>query len=178
MRGFQLWINLPAAEKMRAPAYRDVPASEIPTVEPEPGVRMKVIAGALRLDGKTIQGPIRGSSTEPLYLDIALARGQVFRHPIAPTQNAFVYCYEGELEIGPEQAARTLLTRTAGVLSPGTACEIRAGAEGARLILLAARPIGESVVQYGPFVMNTQEEIRRAIADYESGRFGEPAKAQ
>ena len=177
MRGFQLWLNLPAAEKMKAPAYRDLQPSDIPTAEPHPGLRIKVIAGSLQLDGATVTGPASGSSTDPLYLDIALGSGQVFRHPIAPTHNAFVYCYEGQLEIGPEQSRRSLPARMAGVLSPGTTCEVKAGADGARLILLAARPIGEPVVQYGPFVMNTQDEIRRAIADYQSGRFGEPASA-
>lgn len=177
MRGFQLWINLPAAEKMKAPAYRDIQAAGIPVAELAGGGRVKVIAGTLEHDGKRTGGPIRGLTTDPVYLDIELPAGAVFRHPLASDHNAFIYAYKGDVAVGPAQRRGMLPHRSAGVLSAGSAVEVEAGASGARFILLAAKPIGEPIVQYGPFVMNTQDEIRQAIADYQAGRFGERAAA-
>lgn len=175
MRGFQLWINLPAAEKMKAPSYRDIQAADIPIVELAGGVRVKVIAGTLEHDGRRTDGPIRGLTTSPLYFDVELPAGAVFRHPLASELNAFVFPYEGSVAVGPADSRHDVPHRSAGVLTAGNALEIATGTIGARLIVLAARPLGEPVVQYGPFVMNTQDEIRQAIADYQSGRFGERA---
>jgi redox-sensitive bicupin YhaK (pirin superfamily) len=175
MRGFQLWINLPAAEKMKAPSYRDIPAADIPVVAIAGGGRVKLIAGTLEHDGGSTRGPIQGIGTQPLYFDVELPAGAAFRHPLAAGHNAFIYAYEASVEVGPEGARRPLPTRAAGVLSAGSGVEVRAGAQAARFILLAARPIGEPIVQYGPFVMNTQDEIRQAVADYQAGRFGERA---
>jgi redox-sensitive bicupin YhaK (pirin superfamily) len=166
MRGFQLWINLPAAEKMKPAAYRDIPAAAIPSVTLQDGGRVKVIAGTLRIDGRETPGPMQGLSTEPLYFDVELLPGGRFDHPLPPAHTAFIYLYEGALEVG----AQALPRRSAGVLSAGDALTVLAGAEGARFILLAAKPLGEPVVQYGPFVMNTRAEIDLAIADYQSGR--------
>jgi quercetin 2,3-dioxygenase len=177
MRGFQLWLNLPAAEKMKQPAYRDIQPRDIPVVSLANGGRVKIIAGTLHHDGKTTSGPIRDGSTAPLYFDVELQAQQVFRHPLAATHNAFIYVYEGAAQVAGA-ASPTLPSRCAGVLSPGDGCEIRAEQHGTRFILLAARPIGEPVVQYGPFVMTTQDEIRRAIADYQAGRFGEAATSR
>ncbi|RPI47503.1 MAG: pirin family protein [Betaproteobacteria bacterium] len=178
MRGFQLWINLPAAEKMQPPAYRDVQPADIPVVTLADGVRVKVIAGSLQCGDSTTTGPIRGGSTAPLYFDVELPVGGVFRHPVAASHNTFIYVYEGTGAVGPAGAERRLAPRAAGVLSAGEQCEIRAADGGARFILLAARPLGEPVAQYGPFVMNTHDEIRQAIADYQAGRFGERAAAR
>lgn len=175
MRGFQLWINLPAAEKMKPPAYRDVQAADIPMADLGGGVRVKVIAGVLEHEGHSTAGPIQGLTTAPLYFDVELPPDTVFRHPLASDANAFVFPYEGEVAVGVGQERRVVPHRSAGILSPGNAIELAAGSLGARFILLAARPLGEPIAQYGPFVMNTQDEIRQAIADYQAGRFGERA---
>ena len=175
MRGFQLWINLPAREKMKPAGYRDVQPDEIPVVSLAGGGRVKVIAGTLELDGRSTPGPIRGLTTDPLYLDVVLPAGATFSHPIRGDHNAFVYPYEGGVSAGPSDSQRVLDTHSAGVLSAGDRIEVTAGAEGARLLVLAGRPLNEPVVQYGPFVMNTREEIERAIADYQSGELTRPA---
>ena len=169
MRGFQLWINLPAREKMKPAGYRDIPASQIPVADLPDGGRAKVIAGTLVVEGRATPGPIQGLSTDPLYFDVELPARAAFAHPVAADYNAFLYAYEGSVEVGPAGAARPLKTRSAGVLSPGDAIEVTAGAEGARFILLAGKPLGEPVAQYGPFVMNTREEIEQAVRDYQSG---------
>jgi redox-sensitive bicupin YhaK (pirin superfamily) len=177
MRGFQLWINLPAAEKMKPPAYRDIQASDLPVVELPDGIRVKVIAGTLQHDGRSTAGPIQGLTTAPLYFDVELPAGAVFRHPLESAANAFIFPYEGSVAVGVQGSRRAVPHRNVGVLSSGDEVEIAAGEGGARFILLAARPLREPIVQYGPFVMNTQDEIRQAIADYQAGRFGEPAVA-
>jgi redox-sensitive bicupin YhaK (pirin superfamily) len=183
MRGFQLWLNLPAKEKMKPAAYRDIPAREIPVVKLTGGGEAKVIAGALHLDGASTAGPVSGPingggaqlSTDPLYLDVRLPAGAVFSAPIRAGYNAFLYLYEGSAVIGAEGAARPLPHRAAGVLSDGDELRVRADASGVRFLLLAARPLREPVVQYGPFVMNTREEIEQAVADYRSGRLASAA---
>jgi hypothetical protein len=169
MRGFQLWINLPARQKMQPAGYRDVPAIEIPTVELDGGARAKVIAGRLVHGRGHIDGPIMGPSTRPLYLDLRIPAGAAVDVPIEVGHRAFVYQYEGELRVGAER--RELPTQAAGLLSDGEHVRLEAGdgAE-ARLLLLAGKPIGEPIVQYGPFVMNTREEIEQAIRDYQAGR--------
>jgi quercetin 2,3-dioxygenase len=169
MRGFQLWINLPAKEKMKPAHYRDIQPKEIPVVALPGGGRVKVIAGTLTLGDQSTRGPIQGLSTDPLYLDVDLPAGATFSHTIATDYNAFIYPYEGSVKVGPLDAARTLSTHSAGILSDGDHIEVTAGADGARFLLLAGRPLHEPVVQYGPFVMNTREEIERAVRDYQSG---------
>lgn len=163
MRGFQLWINLPAREKMEPAAYADIPAARIPLVQANEKARAKIIAG--RLGG--VCGPISGLSTDPHYFDVVLEPGGVFEAALPAGHNAFVYAYEGDSTVGPER--RALPNRAAGLLSEGDAVRLEAGGEGARLLLLAGKPIGEPIVQYGPFVMNTREEIERAIAEYRAG---------
>jgi redox-sensitive bicupin YhaK (pirin superfamily) len=179
MRGFQLWLNLPSKEKMKPAGYRDIPAREIPTVPLPQGGEVKVIAGTLALDGGATSGPVNGTgpklSTDPLYLDVHLPPGAEFSAPVTAGHNAFVYTYEGTAEIGPLGAAKLLPNRTAGVLSEGDGVRVRAGAGGVRFLLLAAKPLHEPVVQYGPFVMNTREEIEQALADYRDGRLGAAA---
>jgi quercetin 2,3-dioxygenase len=176
MRGFQLWINLPATEKMKPAGYRDIPASEIPTVALPGGGQAKVIAGTLDIDGLTpVAGPIQGLSTEPLYFDIRLPAGATFSHPVASGHNVFVYAYEGKLKIGSEEVSRALKTQSAGILSPGDRIDVTADGGDARFLVLAGRPLREPVVQYGPFVMNTVEEVEQAISDFQSGKFTEAA---
>ncbi|HJV72962.1 MAG TPA: pirin family protein [Noviherbaspirillum sp.] len=174
MRGFQLWINLPAKEKMKPAHYRDIPPSEIPVAALPGGGSVKVIAGAVELDGRMTRGPVQGLTTDPLYLDVELPAGSVFSQPIDSDHNVFVYVYEGSLLIGDAATPRRLKTQSAGILSRGDHVEIRADGESgsvARFLLLAGRPLGEPVVQYGPFVMNTVEEIEQAINDYQKGVF-------
>jgi hypothetical protein len=170
MRGFQLWINLPAREKMKPAAYRDIPSREIPRVELAGGGELRVIAGAFSHEGVTTAGPIGGLSTEPLYYDLRLPAGAEADVPIPAQHSAFLYVYEGQATVG--DPGKPLPYRSAGLLSTGDTVRIRAGETGVKLLLLAGRPIGEPIVQYGPFVMNTNEEIQQAIADYQNGRLG------
>jgi hypothetical protein len=177
MRGFQLWINLPAREKMKPADYRDIQATEIPVVELPGGGRVKVIAGTLSIDGHQTPGPIQKLSTDPLYFDIDLPAGATFGHAVPAGYHAFVYPFEGSVAVGAESARRLLATHHAGVLSDGDAVELAGGPEGGRVILLSGRPLLEPIVQYGPFVMNTREEIEQAVRDYQSGKLTDPAAA-
>ena len=179
MRGFQLWLNLPAREKMKPAAYRDIPPSEIPKVTLAGGAQVKVIAGSLGGDGEAIHGPINGTtkdvSTDPLYFDVELAPGGRFVHAVNPLYTALLYPYEGSLTVGVKAYARALGRQNLGVLSAGETIELSAGNEGARFLLLAGRPLHEPIVQHGPFVMNTQDEIEQAIRDYRDGRLTQAA---
>jgi redox-sensitive bicupin YhaK (pirin superfamily) len=170
MRGFQLWINLPASEKMKPAAYRDIPAAAIPVVALPGGGIAKVVAGTLDVDGHATAGPIQGLTTAPLYADIELPAGASVTLPMTPGHNAFVYVFEGSVDVGPKNAVRAVATHHVGVLSDGGEVTLTGGAEGGRVLLLAGRPLREPVVQWGPFVMNTREEIEQAIRDYQSGR--------
>ena len=161
MRGFQLWINLPAKEKMKPAGYRDIQPNEIPVVELPDGGRAKVVAGMLN----GAAGPIQGSSTEPSYWDIELKAGKTLETEIPEPHSVYIYPFEGSVEIG----GRVLKTHSGGALGSGDRVEITAGADGARFLLLAAKPLREPVVQYGPFVMNTRAEIEQAIRDYQNG---------
>jgi redox-sensitive bicupin YhaK (pirin superfamily) len=175
MRGFQLWINLPSKEKMAPARYRDIPAREIPVLELPSGARVKVIAGSVDFGSGRGSGPVNSPaaalSTDPLYLDIHLPANAAIEVPVKPGYHAFIYLYEGQAAVGPAASARDLPTRSAGVLSDQGSVRIQARQGEARLLLLAARPIDEPVVQYGPFVMNTRQEIEQAVDDFRSGRF-------
>lgn len=168
MRGFQLWINLPAAEKMQPPHYRDIPAEQVPCTEAAPGVALRCIAGRITADDWSIEGavdPTGKMSTQPLFCDIALTAEAALTLPLHEGHSAFVYPYEGDLRIAGEAADR----HTASVLDAGTHVSLLAGDKAARCLLLAGRPIGEPVVQYGPFVMTSREEIEQALDDYRRG---------
>lgn len=166
MRGFQLWINLPAAEKMKAAGYRDIRPEEIPEADLPGGARVRVLAGRVETASGVAEGPVRGVTTEPVYIDVSLPAGGRFEHALPEGHSAFVYVFEGRAGIG----ADTLDTHVAGVLSAGDRVDVSAPAEPTRFLLIAGRPIKEPVVQYGPFVMNTREEIEQALADYQAGR--------
>ncbi len=168
MRGFQLWINLPAKEKMKPAGYRDIQPDEIPVHELSGGGQVKVIAGSLRSDGVELSGPIAGLSTEPLYLDVSLPAGAGFTQMITRGHHAMAYVFEGQLGLAGEE--RLLATHSAAILSDGDQVSFIAGPDGARFLLLAGKPINEPIVQYGPFVMNTVAEIEQAIIDYQTGR--------
>jgi redox-sensitive bicupin YhaK (pirin superfamily) len=169
MRGFQLWLNLPAKEKMKPASYRDIDPSEIPVVTLPGGGRAKVIAGTLDSDGVQTRGAIQGPTTEPIYLDVELPANAQFSQRVSAEQNAFVYPYEGSISVGPAGSARDVEARSAALLSEGDRIEVTAGPGGSRFLVLAGRPLKEPVVQYGPFVMNTKEEIEQAIRDYQNG---------
>jgi hypothetical protein len=161
MRGFQLWINLPAREKMSDPAYQEFSAAAIPEVAQD-GARVRVLGGEFGGSRGVIDDPV----TDVLYLDVALAAGAGFDLPLDDARNAFVYVFEGSARL----AGEALTQHTLAVLGSGDTVEIAAGEAGARFILVAGRPLGEPVVQYGPFVMNSREEIEQAVADYRDGR--------
>lgn len=171
MRGFQLWLNLPAGEKMTPSAYRDVQPEEIPLVTTAAGASVRVVAGTLEFDGRNCTGPLREAKTAPVYFDVRLARGGEFAHPLPVDYNALVYPYEGTLEIAFNDTITSVLTaHQAGILSAGDGVQVRAGSNGAAFLLLAARPLNEPVVQHGPFVMNTEEEVQQAVRDFHDGR--------
>jgi len=161
LRSFQLWINLPAAEKMSAPAYQEFTPEAIPEVI-EDDLRVRVLAGEFA--GR--HGVIDDPHTEFIFLDITLAAAARFEYALPELHTAFVYVFEGTAEV----AAASLASHTLAVLSPGGLVSLAAGAGGARLILVAAKPLREPIVQYGPFVMNSREEIDQAFADYRDGR--------
>lgn len=172
MRGFQLWLNLPAAEKMQPAAYRDIPAQDMPLVKLAGGGGAKVIAGTLVMDEHHTEGPINTAakpvSTDPLFVDVALPAGATFTQSVPASHNAFVYVYEGDLLVGDKP--RRLGQHSAGILGTGgDAVTVTAQDTGCRFILLAGKPLGEPIAQYGPFVMNTREEIEQALQDYQSG---------
>jgi quercetin 2,3-dioxygenase len=170
MRGFQLWVNLPAARKMDPAAYQEFAAAEIPVVDLEQGVRVKVIAGQVNGPDGEVEGAVSGISTAPTYLDIQLPPSVRYEHGIPTTHNAFLYPYEGSISIpGEDGTMRGAEAGRALVMSGAGEVMLEAGPEGARCLLIAAAPIGEPVVQYGPFVMNTMEEIEQALADYRGG---------
>jgi redox-sensitive bicupin YhaK (pirin superfamily) len=169
MRGFQLWLNLPAKEKMKPAGYQDLQPSDIPEAKLEGGGKVRVIAGRF---GAT-QGAISGQATEPLYWDVHLAAGKSFVADVKDGHNVFVYPYEGEVSIG----GKPLPAHSAGVLSQSGVLEAAAGRDGARFLVIGGKPLNEPIVQYGPFVMNTREEIEQAIRDYQAGTLTENVSA-
>ena len=168
MRGFQLWLNLPAAEKMKPAGYRDIQPEEIPIAR-QPGVSVRVIAGELEIGGGAVTGAITGGSTEPVYADVHLEPGARVSLPVPQALNALVYLYEGVASLVSEDRNQALVPSSANILDQGDEVLIEGGEAGAKLLLIAGRPIGEPVVQYGPFVMNTTAEIEQALADYRDG---------
>jgi hypothetical protein len=163
MEGFQLWLNLPAKEKMRAPWYRDITPEEIPQVTTDAGVKVRVIAGA----SHGVEGAMQREVTEPLYLDVYLPAGASFEQALPAGHNAFVYVYRGELRVGD---TRVPAQRMAILRNEGDGVVFQADAP-ARALLIAGRPLDEPIVQYGPFVMNTKDEIIQAVEDFQAGRF-------
>ncbi len=164
MEGFQLWLNLPGRTKMCAPWYRDIRPEEIPEWHGE-GVTARVIAG--RSHG--VAGAVEREGTEPLYLDLHLAAGARFEQALPDHHNVFAYVYRGALLLGESHVQAQNMVVFAN--QPGRdGVTLVAGADGARAILIAGKPLGEPIAQYGPFVMNTQQEIMQAVEDFRSGR--------
>jgi len=169
MRGFQLWVNLPAKDKMTAPRYQEFAPERLPVVNPAEGVKVKLIAGVVEDGaGRYIRGPISQPATDPVYLDIALDAGAHWDYTLPLGHTAFAYAFEGRVQIGEGE---WLDTHTLGVLAGGTALHLATGKTPARLILVAGRPLREPIARHGPFVMNTREQLMQAFADYQQGRF-------
>src|SRR5262249_39198837 len=147
-----------------------IPSAQIPVVELPTGGRIKVIAGSVTVDGKVTTGPVDGLTTEPLYLDITLNKDEAFTQPLPAGHNASAYIYEGNVRVGAEGSEQALPQRASGVLGSGDSVRLIADADGTRLILLAGKPLNEPIAQYGPFVMNTHDEIEQALRDYSEGR--------
>jgi redox-sensitive bicupin YhaK (pirin superfamily) len=165
MEGFQLWLNLPAQSKMADPWYRDFPSEEIPEYVTADNVTVRVISGS----SNGVSGAVTRQITEPIYLDMHVPAGVTFETAIPNTHNAFIYVYRGAVKVGEVQVE----SRRMGILSNSALADslkITATKE-ARFIVVAGKPLNEPIVQYGPFVMNTQEEIHKTLDDFRSGRF-------
>jgi len=169
MRGFQLWLNLPGAEKMKPAGYRDIQPDEIPDLQLD-DARIKLVAGSLTIDGQTHDGAVTGGSTQPLYADIHLPANGLVRVPVTSGLTGLVYLYEGSAGLETGSGPESLIRSSAHILSDGDEIRLSSGAEGALVLLIAGRPIGEPVVQYGPFVMNSRGEIEQTLQDYRDGR--------
>ncbi len=167
MQGFQLWINLPAKDKMQPAHYRDISAEQVPLIALADGGSVRVIAGSLTIEGQTVQGPATAEATQPIYLDIELPPGASADLPVPSEHNAFFYVYDGTAQIGTKSVA----AQNAAVLSAGDGLLLQNNGDSTlRTLLLAGKPIGEPVAQYGPFVMNTHEELEQTLRDYRDGR--------
>jgi redox-sensitive bicupin YhaK (pirin superfamily) len=164
MEGFQLWLNLAAKDKMTPAWYRDFKNADIPELTTEQGVTVRVIAG----QSHGVQGAMQRATTEPIYLDVTMPAGSSFLQNIPADFNAFIYVYRGEVKIGEQQVP---LQRMAILKKWPLADGVKIQADGdARFILIAGKPLRETIAQYGPFVMNSQEEIFKAIDDFRQGK--------
>jgi quercetin 2,3-dioxygenase len=162
MRGFQLWVNLPRAQKRVPPRYQDIPGDRVPTLEAPGGAVVRVLAG--RVHG--VEGPVQGVATRPLMLDVDLPEGGRFEAPVPEGHTAFAYVFEGRVAVGEgEHGVDHLLE-----LVEGDTLALTGGEGGGRALVLAGAPIHEPVVKYGPFVMNSVGEVKQAILDYQQGR--------
>ena len=166
MWGFQLWVNLPARDKMTAPRYQDVPPEKVPTVALADGASARVLVG----EAGGVSGPVNGVATQPLYLDVTMAPRGRLSHGLPAGHSAFAYVYDGRARFGPLEDSTEVAAGQLAVLGDGEPVNVAAGDGAARFLLLAARPLREPIARYGPFVMNTREEIMQAVDDYRSGR--------
>ena len=166
LRGFQLWVNLPAQAKMTAPGYQEFPPSEVPLEQRPDGAQIRVVAGETATGTR---GAVRNDYVRPLYLDVTLPANTAFEQPVEAEANAFLYVVEGDLRSGPRE--QHLARRVLGILGPGERIAVKAGDAGARFLLVAARPLNEPVARGGPFVMNTRDEVLQAFDDFRNNRF-------
>lgn len=165
MEGFQLWLNLPASEKMCTPWYRDFSSGDLPKFTTEQGVKVTVIAGEI----DDTKGAVQRAGTEPLFLDLEFPVGASFAAPLPAEFNAFVVVYRGSVGAGNTPLVQRQMAIFA---NQGEKIELKAS-ERSRAILLAGRPLNEPIAQHGPFVMNTNAELHQAVADFNAGRLGE-----
>jgi redox-sensitive bicupin YhaK (pirin superfamily) len=164
IRGFQLWVNLPAKDKMSEPSYQDIPASQVPVVNMENGTQVKILSGKFN----QVKGPVCGQSMDLLFLDVQIAAEQSLNIAISTGHAAFIYCYEGSLIIQGE----ALIKGELAVLSKGDCLDV-VGKEASSFIIVAGQAINEPIVQHGPFVMNSESEIRQAVHDFQTGRLAQ-----
>jgi len=170
LAGFQLWVNLPAAHKLDAPRYQEFPEAVIPAEQRDGGVRLKVVAGRT---GQGTEGPVSQPLTEPRYFDVSLDAGTLFAEDLPADHNAFVFVFQGAVTLSDmDDRPVTLGVDELAILSrePG-GVQLQAGDHGARFLLVSGQPLNEPVARGGPFVMNTEAEVRQAFADYREGRF-------
>jgi redox-sensitive bicupin YhaK (pirin superfamily) len=165
MQGFQLWVNLPAKDKMTAPRYQEFAPAEIPQASLPGGASVKVIAGRVG----DIAGPVGGIATDPVMLDLALPAGGRAALPLPEAHSAFLYAFDGEIAVG--EAGTRLPRGSIAVLGAGDGVTLAAPQAAARVLVVAGRPLNEPVARYGPFVMNTPDQIRQALLDFQLGRF-------
>lgn len=164
MEGFQLWLNLATNDKMSKPSYRDIPAESVPCLHTDQGVKVRVIAGESHGTRGAVQRPV----TEPLYLDVHLPGGVEFEQPIDPEHNALTYTYRGKIEID----GHPVPDRQMAILTTDGAKLLRISSQApARCLIIAGKPLRQPIAQYGPFVMNTDEQIHQALRDYRDGLF-------
>ncbi len=166
MWGFQLWVNLPSSDKLTEPRYQDIQAEGIPETDPAEGVHVRVVAG--ELGGVT--GPVSGVATEPVFYDLAFEPGAAYKVPLPEGHNAFVYVFQGSAAIPHDAGSEPVERGEIALLTSGDHVALEGGSEGGRLMLVAGRPLNEPVARYGPFVMNTREELYQAFEDYRDGR--------
>ena len=162
MWGFQLWVNLPAKDKMCEPRYQDIPGAAVPEWHGE-GVKVRVIAG----EAQGVKGAIQGIATQPLYLDVHLEHGTALAQPVPPGHSAMVYVYQGAARVAAQKIAAGHLA----VLGDGDEIQVAAPDGPGRALIIAAQPLREPVARYGPFVMNTRAELSQAFEDFSAGRF-------
>jgi len=168
LKGFQLWVNLPASAKMSEPAYQDFPEKTTPLETRENGTQVRVISG--QTDQGT-KGPVENDYTHPVYMDISLPAHTEFEQSLPEFHNAFLYMIEGEVSLLQSKDQTPLKAKNLGVLSKGESVSLKSGEQGARLLLIAGKPLNEPVARSGPFVMNTQAEILQAYNDFRRGDF-------
>jgi redox-sensitive bicupin YhaK (pirin superfamily) len=164
MRGFQLWVNLPAKDKMTAPGYQEFPAPRMPVEEREDGVRVKVITGST---SRGMAGPVTAAATDARYFDVGLPDAATFTEALPPGHAAFIVVHEGTVAVGGQEVPGVGLAQ----LGDGDAVRFKAVGGPAKALLIAGRPLNEPVAWHGPFVMNTTAELMQAIEDYQAGRF-------
>ncbi len=167
LRGFQLWINLPARNKLCAPGYQDIAPDRIPEVALPDSGKVRVVAGSFA----NSTGPVVAADTSPLFLDVRLPANANVELPVPAGHSAFVFTYEGTVQVGTGNTAQPVTARELAVLSEGNSVHFATGSTASKALLVAARPLCEPVAKYGPFVMNTPQEIHEAIADFRAGRF-------
>jgi redox-sensitive bicupin YhaK (pirin superfamily) len=166
MEGFQLWVNLPARLKMTRPRYQEVLAARIPVIEHEGGAQIRLVAGQV---GET-RGPVTEIAADPSYLDVTVASGAAFDYPITSGHTAFAYIFEGRGSFAGKEIAAAHLA----VFGDGDRVQVVAGPDGVRFLLASGLPLGEPIARYGPFVMNTRQEIEQALRDLQNGTFVQP----
>ncbi len=168
--GFQLWVNLPADEKWVAPGYQEFPAAAIPTEERDAGAVVRVVAGET---GEGTAGPVTGVSTQPLYLDVTLGEGGVLAEPLALSHNAFLYVFDGAVDViaGQENGDAHIEAGNLAVLGAGEGVHVVGAGARNRFLLVAGKQLNEPVARAGPFVMNTRQEVMDAFQDFREGRF-------